>query len=152
MMRSWQAGLLQGCGSAHEVTRVGFLIMCSKLSHGREISSRVKPQQQREEVLFTPLERGQLILLKSKPGSTILQAQLEDHEEYKMALDTKNDHFSSKFCGMSTATFAIHSPPSTLFSLLMIQSWLQMQQNLSATAARPKASLAYYSSWLDEGR
>jgi len=69
-----------------------------------------------------------------------------------MALGTKNDHFSSKFSGMSAVTFTIRSPPSTLFSLLMTQSWLQMQQNLSATTVCPKASLAYYSGWLDEGR
>lgn len=37
MMCSWQAGLLQGCGSVHEVIGVRFLIMCS--NQGREEES-----------------------------------------------------------------------------------------------------------------
>lgn len=68
-----------------------------------------------------------------------------------MALDTKNDHFSSKFSGVRA--LLLYNPHSLIhpFPSLMIQSWLQMQQNLSATAGCPKASLAYYFSYIDEG-
>lgn len=151
MMGSWQANLLKGCSSAHGVTRVRFLIICSNQGmEEKPVHQSASSSTVRKLCSLLWKEDSRYCSYQSlDPQPSRLNQKIMKSTKWHWT--QKNDHFSSKFSGVTTLTFTIHAPSSTLFSLLMTQSWLQMQQNLSATAGCPKASLAYYSSCIDEG-